>query len=81
MAEERGADLPCSSLVRKLLCRPGVDRTERHTMLWTVAVVLFILWGLGLVTSYTLGGFIHILLLLAVVSVAIRLIQGRRVLP
>ena len=50
-------------------------------MLWTVAVVLFILWGLGLATSYTLGGFIHILLLLAVVSVAIRLIQGRRVLP
>jgi hypothetical protein len=50
-------------------------------MLWTVAVVLLILWGLGLVTSYTLGGFIHILLLLAVVSVVIRLIQGRRVLP
>jgi len=50
-------------------------------MLWTVAVVLLVLWGLGLVTSYTLGGFIHILLLLAVVTVVIRLIQGRRVLP
>ena len=50
-------------------------------MLWTFAVILFVLWGLGLVTSYTLGGFIHILLLLAVVTVAIRLIQGRRVLP
>ena len=50
-------------------------------MLWTVAVILLLLWGLGLVTSYTLGGFIHILLILAVVSVAIRLIQGRRVLP
>jgi len=50
-------------------------------MLWTVAVVLLILWGLGLVTSYTLGGFIHILLLLAVVTVVIRVIQGRRVLP
>ena len=50
-------------------------------MLWTVAVVLLLLWGLGLVTSYTLGGFIHILLILAVISVAIRLIQGRRVLP
>ena len=50
-------------------------------MLWTVAVVLLLLWGLGLVTSYTLGGFIHILLILAVVSVAIRVIQGRRVLP
>jgi hypothetical protein len=50
-------------------------------MLWTVAVILLVLWGLGLVTSYTLGGFIHILLILAVVTVAIRLIQGRRVLP
>jgi len=50
-------------------------------MLWTVAVVLLVLWGLGLVTSYTLGGFIHILLLLAVVTVVVRVIQGRRVLP
>jgi len=50
-------------------------------MLWTVAVILLVLWGLGLVTSYTLGGFIHILLILAVVTVAIRLIQRRRVLP
>jgi hypothetical protein len=48
-------------------------------MLWTVAVLLLVLWGLGLVTSYTLGGFIHILLVLAVVAVAIRLIQGRRI--
>lgn len=50
-------------------------------MLWTIAVVLLVLWGLGLATSYTLGGFIHILLLVAVVTVVIRLIQGRRVLP
>jgi hypothetical protein len=50
-------------------------------MLWTVAVILLVLWGLGLVTSYTLGGFIHILLILAVVTVVIRVIQGRRVLP
>ena len=49
-------------------------------MLWTIAVVLVILWAVGLVTSYTLGGFIHILILLAVVAVAVRLIQGRRVL-
>jgi hypothetical protein len=49
-------------------------------MLWTIAVVLVVLWALGLVTSYTLGGFIHILVVLAVVAVAIRLIQGRRVL-
>jgi asparagine N-glycosylation enzyme membrane subunit Stt3 len=50
-------------------------------MLWTVAVVLFVLWALGLATSYTMGGFIHILLVLAVVAVLVRVIQGRRVLP
>ena len=48
-------------------------------MLWTVAVILLVLWGLGLVSSYTMGGFIHILLVVAVVVVAIRLIQGRRI--
>jgi hypothetical protein len=46
-------------------------------MLWTIAVLLLILWMLGMVSSYTLGGFIHILLILAVVAVLIRLIQGR----
>lgn len=49
-------------------------------MLYTVAVVLIILWLLGLVTSYTLGGFIHILLVIAVVVVLLRIISGRRVL-
>ena len=49
-------------------------------MLWTVAVLLVVLWALGLVTSYSMGGLIHILLVLAVIAVAIRLIQGRRVL-
>jgi hypothetical protein len=47
-------------------------------MLWTIFVILLILWILGMVSSYTLGGFIHILLLLAVVSLIIGLIQGRR---
>jgi len=46
-------------------------------MLWTIAVVLVILWLLGLVSSYTLGGFIHILLVLVVIMILIRLIQGR----
>jgi len=46
-------------------------------MLWTIAVVLVILWLLGLVSSYTLGGFIHILLVLAVIMILIRVIQGR----
>jgi hypothetical protein len=48
------------------------------TMLWTLFVVLLVLWLLGAVSSYTLGGFIHILLLLAVVSLLIQLITGRR---
>jgi hypothetical protein len=47
-------------------------------LLWTVAVILLILWLLGLVTSYTLGGFVHILLVLAIIVVLIRVIQGRR---
>ena len=47
-------------------------------MLWTVAVVLVVLWLLGLVSSYTMGGFIHILLVLAVVVILVNLIQGRR---
>jgi hypothetical protein len=46
-------------------------------MLWTIAMLLLILWLLGMISSYTLGGFIHILLLLAVIAVLIRLIQGR----
>jgi len=47
-------------------------------MLETIAVVLVVLWLLGFVTSYTMGGFIHILLIIAVVVILIRLIQGRR---
>jgi hypothetical protein len=47
-------------------------------MLWTIFVVLLVLWVLGLVTSYTMGGFIHILLVLAIVTFLIRLIQGRK---
>jgi hypothetical protein len=46
-------------------------------MLWTIVALLLILWMLGLITSYTLGGFIHILLILAVIAVLIRIIQGR----
>jgi hypothetical protein len=47
-------------------------------MLWTIAVILIVLWLLGLVSSYTLGGFIHILLVIAIVIIVINLIQGRR---
>ena len=49
-------------------------------MLWSIAIILLVLWALGLVSSYTLGGFIHILLVLAVVVVLVRVIQGRKVL-
>jgi len=49
-------------------------------MLWTIFVVLLVLWLLGIATAYTLGGFIHILLVLAVVTVLIRVIQGRRII-
>jgi hypothetical protein len=49
-------------------------------MLWTIAVILVILWLLGLVSSYTMGGFIHILLVIAIIVVLVRVIQGRRIL-
>jgi hypothetical protein len=47
-------------------------------MLWTIFIVLLVLWAVGMVSSYTLGGFIHLLLLIAVAVVLIRIIQGRR---
>jgi hypothetical protein len=47
-------------------------------MLWTIAIILLVLWGFGLVSSYTMGGFIHILLVIAVIVVVLNLIQGRR---
>jgi hypothetical protein len=53
---------------------------RRRTLLQTIAVILVVLWLLGFVTSYTMGGFIHILLVVAVVMILVRIIQGRRVL-
>ena len=49
-------------------------------MLWTVCVILLVMWALGMITSYTLGGFVHILLVIALVVLVINLLQGRRVL-
>ena len=49
-------------------------------MLYTIAVILIVLWLLGLVSSYTMGGFIHILLVIAVIMILVNIIQGRRVL-
>jgi hypothetical protein len=79
----------CGYTPARLLINPSVaeyteDRRQKADatakgvpMLWTIAVLLLILWLLGMVSSYTLGGFIHILLVLAIVAVLIRLIQGR----
>lgn len=62
--------------------RPGeqTHATKENFMLYTIAVVLLILWLLGFVTSTTMGGFIHVLLVVAVIVVLLRVISGRRVL-
>jgi Family of unknown function (DUF5670) len=58
----------------------GRDRhwKEEKNMLWTIAVILFVLWALGMVSSYTMGGFVHILLVLALVVILVNFISGRR---
>jgi hypothetical protein len=48
-------------------------------MLWTIFVILLVMWALGLVTSYTMGGFVHVLLVIALVILVLNLLQGRRV--
>ena len=50
-----------------------------QNMLWTIFMILLVLWALGMVTSYTMGGLIHVLLVIAVVVLVIRLFQGRRI--
>ena len=69
---EAGRGMSCASLA-------GGTSIKGWRMLWTVFLVLIVLWMLGVVSSYTLGGFIHVLLVLAVVALLIQLIQGRRV--
>jgi len=59
------------------MCKPRNDE-EGKTLLWTIFVILLLMWLLGIVSSYTLGGYIHILLVLAIAVVLIRVIQGRR---
>jgi len=63
---------PAQALSTLVSCEIGTN------MLWTILVVLFVLWLLGVVTSYTLGGFIHVLLLVALAVFVINMIQGRR---
>lgn len=63
------------------MARATDNRSKREdVMLWTICVVLIVLWLLGMVTSYTMGGLIHILLVVAIIAVLVRIIQGRRVL-
>jgi hypothetical protein len=57
------------------------SQLKEELMLWTIAVVLLVLWGLGLVSAYTMGGFIHVLLVAAVVIVLVDFIGGRRATP
>ena len=57
--------------------RVFITQRKENAMLYTIAVILLVLWLLGLVTSYTIGGFIHILIVVAIVMVLVRLISGR----
>jgi hypothetical protein len=73
------------SLGRSICCRvrcthvrQGLIEQKEVTMIWTIAVILIILWVLGLVSSYTMGGFIHVLLVIAIIVVLFNIIQGRR---
>jgi hypothetical protein len=66
-----------SSLRQKEL--PGRQQEKDH-MLWTITIILFILWVVGLVSSYTMGGWIHILLVLAIIVLIFNLLSGRRAL-
>jgi hypothetical protein len=71
---------PSPSLRRRYrLPDPPTIETRRYIMLETIAIILVVLWLLGLVTSYTMGGLIHALLVIAIVVILIRVIQGRRV--
>ena len=65
-------------VIRNAMAPDDVIVEEERTMLWTIFVILLVLWAIGLVSSYTLGGFIHILLVIAIAVVLIRIIQGRR---
>lgn len=68
----------CTSVWLDLCDFSGATSGKEATVLWTIFVILLVLWLLGLVSGYTLGGFIHILLIIAIVVILIRLISGRR---
>jgi Family of unknown function (DUF5670) len=74
-----GDKAACQCRVQHHTCHPLISFLQGKIMLYIIAVVLLILWVLGLVTSYTIGGFIHVLLVIAIVMVLLRLISGRNV--
>jgi hypothetical protein len=67
----------CFAVIGHTRASIGIETKGALKMLWTIAVILFVMWALGLATAYTVGGFIHILLVLAIAIVLIRVIQGR----
>jgi hypothetical protein len=71
---------PSDCAVTSELFSKETGKKENRNMLWTIFLVLLVLWFLGLVTSYTLGGYIHILLVFALVALVFQLISGRRVI-
>ena len=73
-------DSPAQIFIKILIGPKKLKKEEETPLLWTIFVVLLVLWLLGVVTSYTLGGFIHILLVLAIVILIINLLSGRRAL-
>lgn len=58
----------------------SIAKNEELIMLWLIAVILIVLWLMGIVTSYTLGGFIHILLVIAIIVVLVRIIRGNKII-
>ena len=72
------AGIPLSALTRLHRKEDFGGVRKEMTMLWTIFVILLVLWGLGLMTGYTMGGVIHALLVIAIVVVLIQVIQGRR---
>ena len=79
MKQTRKNDLKIEQKSNRVEIQRPANRKE-NVMLWTICMILIVLWLLGMVTSYTMGGLIHILLVVAIIVVLVRVIQGRRVL-
>ena len=61
------------------MIEPDIGKRKEIDMLWTIAVILVVLWLLGLVTSFTLNGFIHVLIVVAIIVIVIKLLQGKKI--